>query len=249
MIDTKGLDDFRSEWDRLNKQEEAAKYKATQNTDKIDATGTDEKIEPVEPASKAAEPEAASVVESKDDDSENTGTQATSVVEPAKLNFKQAFAAARKAGEKTFEWEGKKFAAKLKGEVNKPVQTAKPAPAKAAEDSDEYSNGWKEDQSSAESSRLANSKPTMAVSTGLLGNFVPESWMGRNNNPETTKTVQVAKVASPAKTSSPSGRDYSGNAKAADSTKAIADKMGVDSKTLLPKQETRTASSGKGSQG
>ena len=242
MIDTKGLDDFRSEWDRLNKQEEAAKYKATQNTDKIDATGTDGKVSAaVETTTNEAEPEASQVVESKSEDSENNGTQATPVVEPAKLNFKQAFAAARKAGEKTFEWEGKKFAAKLKGEVNKPVQTAKPAPANAAEDSDEYSNGWKEDQSAAESSRLANSKPAPAKQStfgSVMKAFLPPSVVGGDNS---TDKPQVAKVASPVKTSSPSGRDYSGNAKAADSTKAIADKMGVDSKTLLP--------NGKGSQG
>ena len=234
MIDTKGLDEFRKAWDEAkeSKEPKAADTGAVTDVDDFDYG------DPVKDTAKAEEIKAALVVENKTNDSEKSAVQTTPEVAKPKLTFKQAFAAARKAGNQTFEWEGKKFALKLQSEVNKPVQTAKPAPVNAA---DEHTAAWNEDQSAAESSRLANSKPTMAVSTGLLGNFVPESWMGRNNNPETTKTVQVAKVASPVKTSSPSGRDYSGNAKAADSTKAIADKMGVDSKTLLP--------NGKGSQG
>jgi hypothetical protein len=44
--------------------------------------------------------------------------------EPKKMSFKQAFAAARKEGGKTFEWNGKKYTTEMAGEK-------KAAPAKA----------------------------------------------------------------------------------------------------------------------
>jgi hypothetical protein len=42
--------------------------------------------------------------------------------EPKKMSFKQAFAAARKAGDKTFEFQGKKYSTQLKSEP-KPTST------------------------------------------------------------------------------------------------------------------------------
>lgn len=56
---------------------------------------------------------------------------------PKKISFSSAFAAARRAGDKTFEWEGKKYGTALKGE-NKLV--AKPAakPASTASYNDDY---------------------------------------------------------------------------------------------------------------
>lgn len=60
-------------------------------------------------------------------------------IEPAKpMNFKETFAARRKAGDSTFEWNGKKYTTDLKGKattndtspgVNASPAAAKPAPA------------------------------------------------------------------------------------------------------------------------
>lgn len=244
MIDTKGLDDFRSEWKRLNDQEEAAKVTATKAAD-VDVDDFDDG-EKVKDIAKVAEPETAPVVESKTDDSDKSAVQATPAVEPAKLSFKQAFAAARKAGDKTFEWEGKKFAAKLKGEVNKPVQTAKAAPAKAAED--DHTAAWNDDGSAdkKEMARLT-SQPQVSRTKSIVDALVPDSWIPprfKNNGETETK---VAKVSSPVKTSSP--MRSTPDVKTADSHKAITDKMGVDQNTLLPKPEARIAANGKGNQG
>lgn len=64
-------------------------------------------------------------------DSEETPSKA-----PSKVSFKSAFAEARKAGDKTFEWEGKKYTTDIAG-AKKPtekksesVTEKKPAPAK-----------------------------------------------------------------------------------------------------------------------
>ncbi len=50
--------------------------------------------------------------------------------EPKKQSFGQAFAAARKAGDKTFMFGGKKYTTKMKGETNKPAATSKAEPPK-----------------------------------------------------------------------------------------------------------------------
>lgn len=52
-----------------------------------------------------------------------------------KTTFKEAFASARKAGDKTFQWEGKKYTTEMAGEKKAAPTTAKAAPttAKAAE--------------------------------------------------------------------------------------------------------------------
>ena len=52
------------------------------------------------------------------------------VIPPKKTTFKEAFAAARKAGDKTFEWQGTKFSTKLETEKK---------PAKVTDTGDETS--------------------------------------------------------------------------------------------------------------
>ena len=54
---------------------------------------------------------------------------------PAKQTFKEAFASARKAGDKTFSWEGKKFTTEMAGE--KKAAPTKVAPTAALKD-DQY---------------------------------------------------------------------------------------------------------------
>jgi hypothetical protein len=49
---------------------------------------------------------------------------------PKKQTFGQAFAAARKAGDKTFMFGGKKYTTEMKGETKKPAATPKAEPAK-----------------------------------------------------------------------------------------------------------------------
>ena len=224
------LDEYRKAWD--DAPERKAPAKATDDEPKAADTGAVTNVDDfdygdtVKDTAKAEEIKAASTPEvdsiASDDAKRAVQTKPAAIVPEAKpeMTFKQAFAQEYKrykadpSSPSTFDWNGKKFALKLmKGEVNKPVQTAKPAPAKAAEDSDEYSNGWKEDQSAAESSCLANSKPTPAKQStfgSVMKAFLPPSVVGGDNS---TDKPQVAKVASPVKTSSPSGRDYSGNAK------------------------------------
>ena len=51
--------------------------------------------------------------------------------EPKKQSFGQAFAAARKAGDKTFMFGGKKYTTETKGEAKKPTATPKAEPPKA----------------------------------------------------------------------------------------------------------------------
>jgi hypothetical protein len=51
--------------------------------------------------------------------------------EPKKMSFKQAFAAARKAGDKTFEFQGKKYTTQLKSE---PKSEPKPTSTKEMAD-------------------------------------------------------------------------------------------------------------------
>ncbi len=283
------LDEFKKAWDAPE-----SKAEAKADTDKIDATDFDAKIDQEidKPATKAVEPEAAPVVENKTDDSDKGAVQTTPAVEPAKLSFKEAFAQEYKRykadpnSPSTFDWNGKKYALKLASEVKKPTQAAKAAPiakpeSKPEAKQDDHTAAWNDDGShdKAEAKRLTPAKQSTFGS--VMKAFLPPSVVGGDSSTDKPSAArepvrigvngvsydamgnpigqdaveikgaanQVASVKSPAKTSSPSGRDYSGNAKAADSTKAIADKMGVDSKTLLPKQETRTASSGKGSQG
>ena len=57
----------------------------------------------------------------------DTGEEA---IEPKKMSFKEAFASARKAGDKTFQWEGKKFTTEVAGEKK---------PAKVTDTGDETS--------------------------------------------------------------------------------------------------------------
>lgn len=48
---------------------------------------------------------------------------------PVKKSFKEAFAEARKSGDKVFEWEGKKYTTELaKPKVSKPIEEEKPEP-------------------------------------------------------------------------------------------------------------------------
>lgn len=56
-----------------------------------------------------------------------TGEKAEAAPEPKKQSFGEAFAAARKGGGKTFEWNGKKYTTEMAGE-----KKAAPAPAPAA---------------------------------------------------------------------------------------------------------------------
>jgi hypothetical protein len=51
--------------------------------------------------------------------------------EPKKQSFGQAFAAARKAGDKTFMFGGKKYTTEMKGEAKKPAAAPKAEPVKA----------------------------------------------------------------------------------------------------------------------
>ena len=51
--------------------------------------------------------------------------------EPKKQSFGQAFAAARKAGDKTFMFGGKKYTTEMKGEAKKPAAAPKVEPPKA----------------------------------------------------------------------------------------------------------------------
>jgi hypothetical protein len=65
---------------------------------------------------------------SPDSPSPFTGSTGQTKREPAKaapkMNFGQAFAAARKRGDKTFEFNGKKFTTQVKGETKKPAAAA-----------------------------------------------------------------------------------------------------------------------------
>ena len=65
---------------------------------------------------------------SPDSPSPLTGSTGQTKREPAKaapkMNFGQAFAAARKRGDKTFEFNGKKFTTQVKGETKKPAAAA-----------------------------------------------------------------------------------------------------------------------------
>ena len=58
--------------------------------------------------------------------------------EPAKaapkMNFGQAFAAARKRGDKTFEFNGKKFTTQVKGETKKPKAATTRGPSRGTQD-------------------------------------------------------------------------------------------------------------------
>lgn len=47
--------------------------------------------------------------------------------EAKKLTFKEAFASARKAGDKNFQWEGKKFTTEMAGEKKAAIPKAQPA--------------------------------------------------------------------------------------------------------------------------
>lgn len=54
----------------------------------------------------------------------STGATKAPAKAAPKMNFGQAFAAARKRGDKTFEFNGKKFTTEVKGETKKPKTTA-----------------------------------------------------------------------------------------------------------------------------
>lgn len=252
MIDTKGLDEFRKAWDEAkeSKEPKAADTGAVTDVDDFDYG------DPVKDTAKADEIKAAPVVESKADDSDKSPVQTTPAVEPAKLSFKEAFAKEYKRykadpnSASTFDWNGKKYALKLASEVKKPTQATEAAPivkpeSKPEAKQDDHTAAWNDDGSSdkKEMARLTN-QPQASRTKSMVDALVPDSWIPpafKNNGESETK---VANVASPPKTNSP--MRSTPDVKAADSHKAITDKMGVDSKTLLPKPETRIAAAGKG---
>ena len=67
-----------------------------------------------------------------------TGSTGQTKREPAKaapkMNFGQAFAAARKRGDKTFEFNGKKFTTQVKGETKKPKPATTRGPSRGTQD-------------------------------------------------------------------------------------------------------------------
>ena len=194
------LDEFKKAWDDAPERNEPAKDTgAVTNMDDFDYG------DPVKDIAKANEIQAASVVESKATDGEKNEVKTTAAAEPAKLSFKQAFAAAYKSGVKTFDWEGKKFAAKL---AAKPaaVQTAKPAVSTVqtaeGDSSEGESTAAAKPVQAAAATKVASAEPVakQKASTSLLGNFIPPSLFGGDNS---TDKKEVASAQSPAKTSSP----------------------------------------------
>ena len=96
---------------------------------KLEDVGSTEKSYDLEPMSdaKVESPEMVSAKAEKADEAKSFGDAWHGEAKPA--TFKDAFAQARKDGQKVFEFNGKKFSSALKGEMTKPM--TKPA-AKAA---------------------------------------------------------------------------------------------------------------------
>jgi hypothetical protein len=80
--------------------------------------------------------------------------------QPKALNFKQAFAAARKAGDKVFEFGGKKFTTALKGEAAKPA-ASKPQASQAPQQSSKP--GIVDELKAANPAPAAKPKPSNSV--------------------------------------------------------------------------------------
>ena len=59
----------------------------------------------------------------------NAGMAEAAETAPKKTTFKEAFAAARKAGDKSFQWEGKKFSTEMAGEKKAAPKAAPKAEA------------------------------------------------------------------------------------------------------------------------
>jgi hypothetical protein len=127
MIDTKGLDEFRAEWDRLSKKDaEPAKLEQPKDTGAVTDMDDFDYGDPVKDTAKATQ-----IAESNAPSEVKTEVKTTPEEVKPKLSFKERFAQARKAGEKTFDWVGKdgkttKIAVKLKSEIAKPAAKAAP---------------------------------------------------------------------------------------------------------------------------
>ena len=66
-----------------------------------------------------------------DSDDSDSDSVSSSAAAPKSMSFKEAFAAARKGGGKTFEWQGKKYTTDLAKPAVKPASAPAPAPTPA----------------------------------------------------------------------------------------------------------------------
>ena len=82
---------------------------------------------------------------------------------PKKQSFGQAFAAARRAGDSTFMFNGKKYTTEMKGEAKKPAATPKAEPAKAEPAKAEPA------KTQPSRSRISQAKGSMAEKMRALG--------------------------------------------------------------------------------
>jgi hypothetical protein len=87
---------------------------------------------------------------------------------PKKQSFGQAFAAARKAGDRTFMFNGKKYTTELKSEAKKPTVTPKAEPAKAEPAKAEPAKA-EPAKTQPSRSRISQAKGSMAEKMRALG--------------------------------------------------------------------------------
>ncbi len=148
--------------------------------------------------------------------------------EPVKAQtFKEAFAANRKAGAKTFEWNGKKYTTALKTEVKtKPAATPAPAVASPAAKTTPVDSTWSvaktdnrpkvEISAPSGSMKIPAAEKSMAAPEVAADNTMYSSaggdklrHFGADGKPKSVatatapKAAPVKQVASPVRTSSP----------------------------------------------
>jgi hypothetical protein len=129
--DLDGLDEFKKAWDEAPERKAPAPAQA-EDTGAVTNMDDFDYGDPVKDAAKAAEIKAEPVSTPEldniaSDDAKRAAQTTKEAIEPVKapeMTFKQAFAAAHKAGKTAFDWGGKKIAVKLKSEMAK----AKAAP-------------------------------------------------------------------------------------------------------------------------
>lgn len=127
--------------------------------------------------------------------------------ESIKQTFKQAFAAARSAGDKTFEWEGKKYTTQLASAAQaakpapvKPKTEAAPAPKKKYEYESAMDKMVRERReklaTNAETDRLANRYPARGTSESRGQNRILRDLTPGKVNPKTLLPMKKGGLAS-----------------------------------------------------
>ena len=116
-------------------------------------------------------------------------------IEPAKaMSFKETFAAQRKAGAKTFDWNGKKYTTELAAPTTKPKAAPIAAPANVAAPT----------PAPVAAPAPAVQKTTLAPPAQMASTARTYAPSGRNY----AHVIPAKVVDSPARTSAPSGRNY-----------------------------------------